>query len=292
MQRVQQRSALYLTAAGVLVFISFLLFEVYFTSPSAWVRMSFGLVSQVIRSGLLIVWCVSIHNRILNKQIRQYLLWVGALMLLWLNVRFIKWDFLHYTDPLGRYIWYAFYIPMLVIPLLGVFIIQCVDKPENYVLPQKMKLLYIPLVLLLVLIFTNDLHELVFVFPNGITNYNFDYGYNFGFYIVCAWFVILGFYFVIMLSGVVFSISILQQLPSFRIIRYAGCNSLLYFAFHGKPKRLLTVLITRILPVVEQDWRIGLLFSVIELIILTYILIIPCEIIHRFFPVLLGKKRN
>lgn len=199
MQRVQQRSTLYLTLAGVLVFISFLLFEVYFTSESAWVRMSFGLVSQVIRSGLLIVWCVSIHNRILNKQIRQYLLWVGALMLLWLNVRFIKWDFLHYTDPLGRYIWYAFYIPMLVIPLLGVFIIQCVDKPENYVLPKKMKLLYIPLVLLLVLIFTNDLHELVFVFPNGITNYNFDYGYNFGFYIVCAWFVILGFYFVIML---------------------------------------------------------------------------------------------
>lgn len=199
MQRVQQRSALYLTAAGVLVFISFLLFEVYFTSQSAWVRMSFGLVSQVIRSGLLIVWCISIHNRILNKQIRQYLLWVGALMLLWLNVRFIKWDFLHYTDPLGRYIWYAFYIPMLVIPLLGVFIIQCVDKPENYVLPKKMKLLYIPLVLLLVLIFTNDLHELVFVFPNGIKNYNFDYGYNFGFYIVCAWFVILGFYFVIML---------------------------------------------------------------------------------------------
>ena len=120
-------------------------------------------------------------------------------MLIWLNVRFIKWDFLHYTDPLGRYIWYAFYVPMLLIPLLGVFIIQCVDKPENYVLPKKMKLLYIPLVLLLVLVFTNDFHELVFVFPNGIENYNFDYGYNFGFYIVCAWFVILGFYFVIML---------------------------------------------------------------------------------------------
>lgn len=199
MQRVQQRSALYLTVAGVLAFISFLLFEVYYTSESAWVRMSFGLVSQVIRSGLLIVWCVSIHNRILNKQIRQYLLWVGALMLIWLNVRFIKWDFLHFTDPLGRYLWYAFYIPMLLIPLLGVFIIQCVDKPEKYVLPKKMKLLYIPLVLLLMLVFTNDLHELVFVFPNGITNYNFDYGYNFGFYPVCAWFVILGFYFVIML---------------------------------------------------------------------------------------------
>lgn len=100
------------------------------------------------------------------------------------------------------------------------------------------------------------------------------------------------FYFVIMLLGAAFSISILQQLPAFRIIQYAGCNSLLYFAFHGKPKRLLTVLITRIFPVAESDWRIGLLFSLIELIILTYILIIPCEIIHRFFPFLLGKRHS
>lgn len=199
MKRVQQRSAFYLTVAGALVFTSFLLFEVYFTSQSAWVRMSFGLVSQVIRSGLLIVWCVSIYNRILNRQIKKYLLIVGVLMLIWLNVRFIKWDFLHFTDPLGRYLWYAFYIPMLLIPLLGVFIIQCVDKPENYILPRRMKFLYIPLVFLLVLVFTNDLHELVFIFPNGITNYNFDYEYNFGFYIVCTWFIIFGFYFVIML---------------------------------------------------------------------------------------------
>ena len=128
-----------MAAAGILVLVSFVLFEVYYRSESAYIRMTFGLVSQVIRSGILIVWCVSIHNRILNKQIRQYLLWVGVLMLGWLNIRFVKWDFIHYTDPLGRYMWYAFYIPMLVIPLLGVFIIQCVDKPENYVLPKKMK---------------------------------------------------------------------------------------------------------------------------------------------------------
>ena len=100
------------------------------------------------------------------------------------------------------------------------------------------------------------------------------------------------FYFIIMLSGAAFSVSILQQLPAFRIVQYTGRSSLLYFAFHGKPKRLLSVVITRLLPMAETDWRIGLLFSVIELVILTYILVIPCEIIHRFFPFLLGKKRT
>lgn len=199
MKKVQQRSIFYLSVAGILVMVSFLLFEVYIRSDSALIRMTFGLVSQIIRSALLIVWCASIYNRILNRQIRKYLLWVGALMWLWLHIRFVKWDYLHYTDPLGRYIWYAFYIPMLFIPLFGVFIIQCIGKPDNYVLPKKIKLLYIPMFLLLTLVFTNDLHELVFTFPDGIYHYNYVYEYNIGFYFVCAWFVILGFYFVIML---------------------------------------------------------------------------------------------
>lgn len=199
MKKVQQRSIFYLSVSGILVMVSFLLFEVYIRSDSALIRMTFGLVSQIIRSALLIVWCASIYNRILNRQIRKYLLWVGALMWLWLNIRFVKWDYLHHTDPLGRYIWYAFYIPMLFIPLFGVFIIQCIGKPDNYVLPKKIKLLYIPMFLLLTLIFTNDLHELVFTFPDGIYHYNYVYEYNIGFYFVCGWFVLLGFYFVIML---------------------------------------------------------------------------------------------
>ncbi len=199
MKRVQQRTRVYIILAAVLVGISFIFHEIYYRSDSAYVRMIFSLSSQIIRSGILVAWCSSIYNRILNKQIRRYLLYVGILMVLWLNVRFIKWDFIHYTDPLGRYLWYAFYIPMLLIPLLGVFVVQCVGKPENYVLPKKMKLLYIPMLLLLVLVFTNDLHELVFCFPEGIYNYNYVYDYNFGFFLVCGWFVTLGFYSVIML---------------------------------------------------------------------------------------------
>lgn len=114
-------------------------------------------------------------------------------------------------------------------------------------------------------------------YPNVHINF-YDYGYS------------VFFYFVIMLSGVAFSFSLIQQLPSFKIIQYAGKNSLLYFAFHGKLKRLLTVLIIHFLPATELYWFIGLLCSIIELILLMYILVIPCEIIHRFFPFLLGRK--
>lgn len=116
-------------------------------------------------------------------------------------------------------------------------------------------------------------------YPNVHINF-YDYGYS------------AFFYFAIMLSGTVFSFSMIQQLPDFKIIQYAGKNSLLYFAFHGKPKRLLTVLITHFLPAAEKYWYIGFLCSMTELVILLYMLVIPCEIIQRFFPFLLGKKQT
>ncbi len=95
------------------------------------------------------------------------------------------------------------------------------------------------------------------------------------------------FYLVIMLSGTVFFIQIVQALPTVPAISYAGQNSLLYFAFHGKPKRLFTVLFTKT-GLVSSGYVLNLLLALAEVLILVYLLILPCEIIRRFFPFLLG----
>ena len=105
----------------------------------------------------------------------------------------------------------------------------------------------------------------------------YDYGFSFPFY------------FIIMLSGVIFSLSAVRLLPPFKIIQYAGRNSLMYFAFHGKPKRLFTVLFTKA-GLITGNWLFDLLLALLELVLLTYLLVIPCEVIHRFFPFLLGQK--
>jgi hypothetical protein len=62
-----------------------------------------------------------------------------------------------------------------------------------------MLLLYILAGLIILGVFTNDLHRLVFTFPAGIENYNGIYGYGVLYFIAMAWFVVLGFYFVLML---------------------------------------------------------------------------------------------
>ena len=77
---------------------------------------------------------------------------------------------------------------MLFIPLLCVLVALSLGKPENYRLPKWTSLLYIPTALLLLLVLTNDLHQLVFVFPADAAVWlDTDHGYGAGYFLVMGW---------------------------------------------------------------------------------------------------------
>ena len=149
---------------------------------------------------LLIAWCVSIQRRLTNRRVRHFLMAAGALMVFWLTVRTVKYEFIvDRTNPIGRYIWYSYYIPMVLIPLIGIFVVKYLDKPGDYVHPKWMNYLAIPAALLLALVFTNDLHQQVFRFHKGIELYDTQYQYGIPYYILMAWFILGGLYFAVML---------------------------------------------------------------------------------------------
>ncbi len=147
--------------------------------------------SQVIRGsihiGLLIAWGISIHTRIIQIQVRRYLLGIVGLMALWLTLKTVKHS-IYYND-LQRILWYLYYIPMLFIPLFALFVSMSLGKNENYRLPMWTKLLYVPTVLLFILVLTNDFHQAVFSFPTGIKT-DKCYSYETGYYIVLGWIII------------------------------------------------------------------------------------------------------
>lgn len=158
------------------------------------------MLRNVIHITLIISWCISLKNRIISIPVRRLLISVGFLLTFWLLVRICKWEFtMTVHDTLGRYLWYCYYIPMVIIPLLGIFVIDYIGKPEYYKKPKWMNYLYIPAIMLLIGIFTNDLHQYTFIFYNGIENYDNDYSYGFIYFVTMAWFVLLGIYFVVML---------------------------------------------------------------------------------------------
>lgn len=199
MHKTQRKTMFYLIGALVLSMAGILYNGAEFPLTNSYLGNSFIIISHFIFITLLLGWVISLQRRILNAQIRRYLVTVGVLMASWLLVRTCKWFYVSEFDPLCRYLWYAFYIPMILIPLIGVFITIYIGKPDGYKMPKALNLLYIPAVLLIVYVFTNDIHLTIFKFPNGIELFNSDYTYGFGFYIVCSWYIILGFYFAVML---------------------------------------------------------------------------------------------
>ena len=151
-----------------------------------------------LRSGIYVflfsAWCYSLWIRIVQTQVRRYLLAISVLMVLWILLRSIKYS-IENTDA-ERWLWYFYYFPMLFIPMLSVFVSQSLGKDEAFRLPRWTKLLYIPTLLLLLLVLTNDLHQQVFSFPSGVLSdraYRYEGGYFFvlGWEALCAGFALL-----------------------------------------------------------------------------------------------------
>ena len=191
MSKAAKKSILY--ALGVLALIALAMWLRYasrhiFHSPAV----------NHLRSGIYVflfsVWCYSLWIRIVQTQARRYLLAISVLMVLWILLRSIKYS-IENTD-VERWLWYFYYFPMLFIPMLSVFVSRSLGKGEDFRLPRWTKILYVPTLLLLLLVLTNDLHQQVFSFPSGVLSdraYRYEGGYFFvlGWEALCAGFAFL-----------------------------------------------------------------------------------------------------
>ena len=185
---------------AILMTIAFVFRMIYENLDNAMLATVMLTVRNTIHLSLLLLWVISLQRRLVNKVVRRLMVTVGALLLFWLMDKIIKWDFTgSVTHPLVRYLWYGFYVGMLYVPTLGVFIIDYLGKPENYRHPKWLNYLLIPPTLMLLTVFTNDLHQKVFVFYNGFVNFDKQYGYDWVYYVIMGWFIVTGFYFVVMM---------------------------------------------------------------------------------------------
>ena len=146
-----------------------------------------GIARSLIYIALYIGWGISVSKRIIQVQVRHYLIAVSGLMVFWFVIRSMRYFFI--TDiGIARQLWYLYYLPMLFIPLFCLFVAISLGKPANAKLSKTaMLLLSIPTAFCLLLVLTNDLHQLVFSFPEGEVWTDINNGYTFGYYIVLGW---------------------------------------------------------------------------------------------------------
>ena len=133
------------------------------------------------------MWGFSVNGRIMQTQARRFLACVSVLAVFWIAVREIKYRFV-LSPVIIRYLWYSYYVPLLFVPLFALFVALSLGKAEDFRLPKKAALLYIPALCLLGLVLTNDFHKLAFVFPEGSAVWNdINYSYGFVFYLCVLW---------------------------------------------------------------------------------------------------------
>ena len=146
------------------------------------------LLTNLIYIGLAMAWGFSISRRTLHRDDRRWLLLGCAMAVLWLFLRAVKYRFFS-DDTITRHLWYLYYVPQILAPLFSLFAALQLGRREDDALSRKWYLLFIPAVLLIGGVLTNDLHQLVFRAVPGAATLEADYTHGWMYYLAMTWIV-------------------------------------------------------------------------------------------------------
>lgn len=126
---------------------------------------------------ILTLWSAALLIRISDKVLLKKLLIILLLIAFWMLLRLMKQQL---TLPiLVRFSWYLYYLFILYIPMVMLWIGCDIGGVADVKVCRTLKWVSLAVsTTLFLLVATNDLHQMAFVFPEGIKNYEvYDYGW-------------------------------------------------------------------------------------------------------------------
>ena len=159
MPPMSRRTKAYLLAAA----LAFLL-----ANPLSWIlRREIRGASGMIFGILALIWTETLRTRLSGKTLRRCMLSGAFLLFTLFPLRECRYSIFPVRTDLDRVMWYAFYIPILTVPLLFFCAALSVDRrEEDHPLRYAHILSAVPAVLS-VLFLTNNRHFLAFRFLSG-----------------------------------------------------------------------------------------------------------------------------
>ena len=138
----------------------------------------------LIYMSIVTLWVAFLLRRSMQKGISYSAFFTGVILNGWALVRLIKYQVV-INEVLSRYLWYTYYIFQLSLPLIILWMAWAIDKPKDETFPPKWwRGLAILIGALIILVFTNDLHGLVFQLDLSRPNWAIDYSYGYGYYVI------------------------------------------------------------------------------------------------------------
>ena len=143
-------------------------------------------ISTLIYSAIVISWIITVRRRVTQEYIRGYLSTGGVALVMLFVLRLMKWQYFGGNITSDRLIWYAYYIPITIIPAVSLLISFRIGKNAN----QKEKWYEYFFILLLlclqILVLTNDFHGIVFEIEEYTESIK-EYSYGTGYIIIILW---------------------------------------------------------------------------------------------------------
>ena len=141
------------------------------------------ILSALLIAAVILLWKGTVSHRMIRHDVRRVVIVISWLMVGWLLLRLFKYQLLS-EGTLCRMCWYGYYLFQLALPVALLYLTGILDREEGkkrLVCPPWPPLVVYVLSVLLVM--SNDLHQLVFRFTPG-GNWVSDYHYGPGYWIV------------------------------------------------------------------------------------------------------------
>lgn len=211
MNKLLSKKALIVYSFSFFLFLLAGIFQVFDSYLSEFYHVLFALLAHFILIFLAIGWGVSLLLRMVRKDLKLFFLFMDALIVFFLFVRMVKYGLTSSMDTLNRYMWYSYYVPQCFIPPT----LLCVALSlERRPLKNYFYLLYLPAILLVLLIYTNDFHNWAFSFY--FANEKMNYTHGVVFYLAFAW---------------EFLVTLLALLTLFLKCKVSACRKRIWFPF-------------------------------------------------------------
>ena len=149
---------------SAIIFAFFVILSFLLNSKSATTGNIYYTISYVLVF-VFVIWYTFSYYRIYDKKIKSIAILIFSLCFSWIMLKYLM-D-LSNSITFSRYCWYLYFLPIIFISYL--FFVMCTQ-----IFPMKFTYKYIIYILLgiisfafLILVVTNDIHQLVFSFDNG-----------------------------------------------------------------------------------------------------------------------------
>ena len=124
-------------------------------------------VPSVLFACIIAAWTYSVSERVLHKRIRFYLMFGGYSLISLFAIRICRWNFLYGVPQIERFLWYAYYIPIIIVPICSLGAALCISRSEETGSDKYLWLFWLAGAVMAVLVLSNDSHHLFMVIREG-----------------------------------------------------------------------------------------------------------------------------